>query len=149
MVVFKQPFAVVGHKLDDRTAFLRSVVIEDSCIRSQFALRELGTPHLSFAVCLNGKETGQRIHSFGTDTVQTHGFLESLAVILASGVQHTDYFHQLAQRNSAPVVPYAHPTIRYIHFDDLSFAHSELINRVVNTLFDKHVDSVIGVTTVA
>ena len=49
-VVLKEPFAVIRHKLDDRTAFLSAVVIEDSCIVGQLTLRELRLARFAFAI---------------------------------------------------------------------------------------------------
>ena len=49
MVVFKETFAVVRHKLNDCTAFLRSVVVEDTRVAQQFALTELRLAPLALA----------------------------------------------------------------------------------------------------
>ena len=57
MVVLKESFAVVRHELDNRTAFLGTVIVLDICVRSQLALCELCPAHLAFAVGLHGKET--------------------------------------------------------------------------------------------
>ena len=149
MVVLEQPFAVVGHKLDDRTAFLRSVIVHYPGVGGQFALRELRPAHLALAVGFYGEERGQGIDSFGTHTVQTDGFLKRLAVVFAAGVEHRDNLHQFAQRDTASVVPYTHTPLFDLYFNHLAFAHAVLIDRVVDTLFDEHVDTIVRVASVA
>ena len=149
MVVLEQSFAVVGYELDHRTAFLGTGIVHDVGVGDQFALFELGAAHLTLAVGLYGEERGERINGFGSHAVQTHGFLEGLAVVFAAGVEHGDHFHEFAQRNTAPVVPHAHTTLCDLHFDHFAFAHAVLVDGVIDRLFDKDVDTVVGVAAVA
>ena len=121
-------------------------------------LAKLGAARLAVAEGLYAEESRERIHGLGTYAVQTHGFLEGLAVVLTAGVEQRNGFHHLAQGNTASIVAYAyHLTFairpfasrRYVHFDHLTFAHAELVDRVVDGLLDQHVYTVVGVGTVA
>ena len=148
MVVLKESFAVVGHELDDRTASLGTVIIENTGVGSQFALCELCATRFAFAVGLHSEERREGIDGFGTDTVQTDGFLEGFGVVLTAGIEHGDYFYQFAQRNTASVVTHTYSSVPHIYFDHLTFTHTELIDGVIDGFFDEDVDTVIGVTTV-
>ena len=93
MIVFEKAFAVIGHELDDRTAFLVACVVKNTAVFGQLALRKLRAAGLAFAEGLNRKERTQCVHSFRADTVQTHGFLESFAVVLTARIEHADHLH--------------------------------------------------------
>ena len=149
MVVLEETFRVVRHKLDDRTAFLRSVVVQDARVGRQFALGELCLAHLTLAVRLYGEIARQGIHRLGTHAVQTHRFLEGFAVVFATGVQHAHYFHQFAQGDTAAVIANADASVAHVYLNHLALAHAVLVDGVVYTLFDEHVDAVIRVAAVA
>ena len=71
-------------------------------------MRKLHAAHLAFAVRLYGEERRKGIDSLGTHTVQTHGFLEGLAVVFTAGIEDRDYLHQFAQRDTASVVAHTY-----------------------------------------
>ena len=149
MVIFEESFAVIRYELNDGSPSLGAVIIKDSCVGGQFALGELRAARFAFAEGLHGKERREGIDGFGTDTVQADRFLEGLAVVFTAGVEYRNHFHQFTQRNTASVVAHANPSVLDIHFNHFSFPHTELINGVVDTLLDKHIDTVVGVTSVA
>ena len=116
MVVLKQTFAVIRHEFDQRTALLVRRILDDVGIRSQLALRELSTTGLAVTERLHGEERRERIDGFGTHTVQTDGFREGFAVVLAAGIEDTDDLDSFAQGDTTPVVPHAHQLTRLFAF---------------------------------
>ena len=87
MVVLEESFAAIRHELDDRTAAFGTGVGLNTGIGSQFALRELCATSAAIPERLHGEERGQGVDGFGTDTVQTDGFLEGLGVVFTSGIE--------------------------------------------------------------
>ena len=75
MVVLEEPFAAIGHELDDCTAAFGTGIGLNTGIGSQFALRKLCATCATIAEGLHGEERRQGVDGFGTDTVQTDGFL--------------------------------------------------------------------------
>ena len=93
---------------------------------------------------------GEGIDCLGADTVEPHGKLEDFGIVFGAGVDHRDAFHHLAERNAAAVI--AHPAAAvfgYGDVDPLAAAHDKFIDRVIQDLFEKDVDTVIGMRAVA
>ena len=87
MVVLEESFAAIRHELDDRTAAFGTGVGLNTSIGSQLTLRELCAAGAAIPEGLHGEERGQGVDGFGTDTVQTDGFLEGLGVVFTSGIE--------------------------------------------------------------
>ena len=62
----------------------------------------------------------KRIHGLETHTVQTHGLLISLRVILTSGVEDAHRLHHRVERDASSEVPHCHFLFIYIDLDLLT-----------------------------
>ena len=149
MVVLKQPLAVVRRELNQRAALLAAVIVHHPRVAHQMPLMEDRLARLALAERLHGEVHRQGIHRFRTHAVQSHGLLERLGVVLAAGVQQRHCIHHLPQGYAAPIVAHAHLLIAHGNLYHLAFAHAILIDGVIDGLFDKHIDTVIGVAAVA
>ena len=76
--------------------------------------------------------------------------MESLGIVLTSGVEHRHGLDQFALRNAAAVVAYSHlQVVVDVHLDAVSGVHLELVDGVVDHLLEQHIDAVFGQIAVA
>ena len=132
---------VVRLKEDISSVFFRRIL---GCVAQQRSSFKDGGAYLAVAVAAYLETVAQRIDRLDTHTVQPDAFLESLAVVLSSGVQLADRLYQLALRNASAVVAHADAQIVfYSHFYAFSGTHLELVDAVVHHFFQQHIDAVI------
>ena len=152
-VVLEETFGAVRLKLDECATRRILGIVDYSAVADQVALLELSAASLAFAEGLDNKPFAEHIHRLGTHTVKTHTFLEGLGVVFAARVKHRHCIDHLAQRYAAAIVTHAYRAMLLPYLDlyinNLAFAHTELVNRVVDGFFDKHVDTVVRVAAVA
>ena len=92
----------------------------------------------------------KEVDSLDTYTVHTDRLFECLRVIFAAGIELADGLNHLSLRYAAPIVaqPYG-LVVNHINLDAVALVHAELVDGVVNGLFQQYVDAVIGVCSVA
>ena len=90
------------------------------------------------------------VHGFQAHTVEAHAGCEDRRVVLGAGVQLRNGVDKAAQGDAATIVAYHGRAVFYhFHFYALAKALVELIDTVVDALFEEHVDAVFGVRSVA
>ena len=92
---------------------------------------------------------GERVHRLGADAVQANGELEHVVVELSARVDLADAVDDLAQRDAAAVVADRHRILLASDVDDLSLAHDELVDAVVDDFLQQYIDAVHGIGAVA
>jgi len=137
----------VGHKPHIRAVGL--VTWLHRALLEQLAAAEPGTLALAVAHRTHLKLGAQRVHSLQAHTVQTDGFLESLAVKLAARVHLRHRVDQRAKRDTAAIVAHGGRGGVHIHDYLLAVAHHKLVYRVVEHLLDQHVYAVVRGRAVA
>ena len=114
------------------------------------ALLEDGLPDLSVAIGMRLEMAAQCIHRLQTYTVQANTLLESLGVILATGVQHGHSLHQFALRYATAIVADAGTQVVLdVHFYALASIHLELVDTVVNDLLQQHIYAILCLLAIA
>ena len=94
--------------------------------------------------------TAQGVDGLHTDTVQTHGLLERLGVVLTTGIQHRYRLDHLALRDATAIVADGDTQVIVDgHLDTVACLHLELVDGVVDDLFQQHVDTIFGQRAVA
>ena len=113
-------------------------------IRNQFSTLEDGFAYLSFTIAAYLEMRAQGIDSLHTHTVQTDRLLESLGVELTTGVQNADTLDELALGDASAIVAHRDAeVVLYVDFDAIACPHLELIDGVVEYLFQQDVDTVL------
>ena len=92
---------------------------------------------------LDDKTLGKSVHGFYTDTVQSHGFLESLRIILGTRVHLRCHVNQFTQRNSSSEIPYRNCPFLYLDNNLAPRSHRELVNTIIHHLFNQYVYSIV------
>ena len=119
-------------------------------IANEDALLEDGLPDLSVAIGVRLEMTAQRIHRLQTYTIQANTLLESLGVILATGVQHGHRLHQFALGNSASIVADAGTQVVLdVHLYALAGVHLELVDTVVYDLLQQNIYTILWLLAIA
>lgn len=132
--------AVVGLKVNERAVFLFG--------RFQFALLfevaklEFGGFGLAVPECRYLEVFGKGVDRFGSHAVQAHGFFEGLRVVLGAGIDLAHHIHHLAQGDTPAKVAHRDAVLVDCHVDLLAVAHGELVDGVVDHLFEQHVYAV-------
>ncbi len=119
-------------------------------VHGEHALGELERLGFSIAPGLDLEKVGQCVDRLDTDAVETHGFLEGLAVILRTGVDLCGAVEKFAKRNSAAEI--AHLDAAFLvdlDLDLLAVAHDVLVDGVVDGLLEQDVEAVVGRGAVA
>ena len=88
------------------------------------------------------------VHGLETDTVQTHGLLVSLGVVLTACVEDAHSLHHGVQRNTSSEVAYCCGLLVYSYLDLLSESSRELVDGVVDHFLEEHVDAVSQILSV-
>ena len=124
---------VVGGEADEGAVLLGRVAL---AAVQQDAAAEVGEGGLAVAV-------GFHQEGLGADAVHTHGLLEGSRVELTAGVQLGNHIHHLSERDAASEVAHGHgPVLVDGDVDALAIAHRELVDGVVDDLFQEDVDTV-------
>ena len=89
------------------------------------------------------------VHRLQTHTVQTHGLLIALRVILSARVEDADRLDHGIQRNASSEVPYGNLLLCHGDLYLLSETCGELVDRVVHNLLEQHVDTVCRIVTLS
>ena len=120
-------------------------VVDQSTVGNEFAFAELGVAGLPVAERLDAEPTGEGVYGLGADTVQTYGFLEYLAVVLCAGVEFAHCVNHLAKGDAASIVADADFAFGKVdgHLDAAAKTRGELIDGVVDYLFNEDVDAVV------
>ena len=144
-IVGKEFFVIIGGEGDKRTAFGSGLLAgtlhpfgngDDSGIFDKDTLFEGSTACAVITESLHHEIGREGVDSLRTDTVQTDGLMESLIVVLTTGVDNRDSVDEFAQRNTTTVVAYGNLFAFNGHLDNLTFLHAELVNGVIDCLFD-------------
>ena len=105
--------------------------------------------HMSVTIATHLKTTAQRIDRFDAHAVQAHAFLESLRVILTTGVQFADRLDKFALRNAAPIIAHTDPEIVLdVDLNLLARSHLELVDAVIQRFLQQHINTVIALASV-
>ena len=100
--------------------------------------------HLTLTIAVHLEASAQGIHSLHTHTIQTDRLLKGLGVILTTCVQHRYSLYQLTLRDASSVVANADTQVLIdVHLDAVACMHLKLVDRVVDHLFQQHVDTVL------
>ena len=87
---------------------------------------------------------GKRIHCLDADAVETHGFLESLAVVFRAGVDLRRAVEKFPERNPAPEIANLHaPFLIDLNTHFFAVAHDVLVDRVIHRFLEQDVNPVI------
>ena len=113
------------------------------------ALLERGAGHLAVTVAGDGEARRKRVDGLGSDTVETDGELERLAVVLGSGVYDGDALDDLPKRDAASIVPDRDDVVQHRDGDAAAGTHDELVYAVVDDFLEQYVDAVIHMASVA
>ena len=137
-VVLKE--RVIGLKEHKSTGFIGC---SSRRITLQFSpLKGCGS-HLSVTEALHLKTGAQRIDSLQTHAVQSDTLLESLRVVLTTGIQHAHSLDEFSLRDTTTIIAHRHPqVILDIYLDALAGIHLKLIDRVVDHLFQQYIDTI-------
>ena len=112
-------------------------------IAGQFATLESRLAHLTITITMHLEMRTQRIHSLHTHTIQSDRLLESLRIKLSAGVQDTDGIDELTLRDASTIVAHRNAMIILnVHLNTVACLHLELVDRVVEHLFQQHIDAV-------
>ena len=91
----------------------------------------------------------ERVDGLCPDAVQAHAELEHVVVVLGAGIDHRDAIDNFTQGNTAPVITDLHFVFEQLDFDFCAIAHNKFINRIIDDLFDHHIDSIIGMRSIS
>ena len=91
----------------------------------------------------------QHIYRLDTHTIKTYGLLEGIAAILTTGIHLAYRIRQHLQRYASTIVTYRHLIPLDTNLDTLARTHDKLVDRVIHHLLEKHVDTIIGLSTIA
>ena len=144
-VVLEQ--STVRFEIDESSVFVgcrfRRFAGQDSAFES-------GPAHFAVAMASHFEVRAERVDRFHTHSVQSHALLECLGIVFAARVEHAHRFDEFAQRDTAAIVAYADPqVVLYGDFYPSAGIHFKLVDAVVYHFFQKHVDTVFGMRTVA
>ncbi len=98
-------------------------------------------------LCL--KISRECIYCFRSDAIQTNSFFKNLGIVFCTGIYFADTFVHFTQRHAPAEISDANFLFVYSNFDGFSMTHYILINRVVNYLFDEHINTIIMRTAIA
>ena len=99
------------------------------------------------SVGANDEVGRERVDGLGADAVKPHAELEHIVVVFGASVDDRDALYYLAEGNAAAVIAHLDPLPVNLDVDLLATAHDELINGVVNDLFEQYVNAVVGIGT--
>lgn len=86
---------------------------------------------------------GEGVDRLNPDTVEADRLFESFGVVFRAGVDFRGAVLELAERDAAAVVTHCHVGAVDIDFDDLTVAHHELVDRVVDHLLEEDVNTIV------
>ena len=104
---------------------------------------------LAVAYAARHKLARKHIHGLDADPIEADRLFESGRTVFTAGIHLRDRRSEAFQRNTAPVITDRHRFAFDRNLDHLARAHDELVHRVVDSLLDKHVYSVVRLRTVA
>ncbi len=138
----------VGDKLDEGAGSHEGIVGgegQNATVGGKLALAEFGRTSLALTKGLDAEIGRERIDSLGTHTVETHGFLEHLIVVLSTCVKLAHCLNHLAQRNTAAIVANRDFALSEVdrHFHTFTETRGELIDGIVDDLLDEDVNAVV------
>ena len=90
----------------------------------------------------------QHIDSLNTHTVQTYGFLKGFTFILTARIHLTYGSRQRLQGNTSTIVAHRHDIILDGDFDTVTRTHNKLVNRVIHSLLNQYIDTIIGLRAI-
>ena len=92
---------------------------------------------------LDNETLGKGIHGFYTDTIQSHGFLESLGIILGPRVHLRSHIYQFTQWNSSSKIPNRNRPFLHLDNNLTPRSHRKLVNTIIHHLFNQYVYSIV------
>ena len=113
------------------------------------ALRECYRARLAVAHRTRRELARKHVDGLDADAVKTHCLLACLAAVLAAGVHLAHGSRERFERYAAAVVAHPHRVVLDRDLDTLAGTHDELVDRVVDDLFQKHVYAVVRLRAVA
>ena len=106
--------------------------------------------HLAVAIGSHLEMRTEEVDGLDANTVHAHRLLEGLGIIFASGVELADGLDHLLLRDAAPIVTKRHAQIIFdVDFNALAFVHAELVDGIVDSFLEEHVDTVLRLRPVA
>ena len=117
--------------------------IRDSIVFCQLSVFKFCSFSFSIAEGLNDKFSGQRIHRFSPDSIQTYGFLKCFAVVLRPSIDFRHNINHLSQWDTTAVITNNDLTVRNFNLDGLSSPHDKFVNGVVQNLFQQDINTIV------
>jgi len=136
----------IGLKLDQRPVRLPGRLA--AILLLELALLERGFGKLPLAIAAHPKHLRQRVDRLGADAVQPDAELKDVIVIFCPRIDLGNTIHHLAQWNAPPEIPHGHRPVLDGDLHLLAVAHDELVNGVINHLFEQDVAPVIVMRTI-
>ncbi len=115
----------------------------------ELALFERGFDKLAFAKAANPKFLREGIDRFGPDAVQADAELENIIIILGPSIDLGNTIDDFAKRNAAAEVTDPDRLIFDDYLNLFAGAHNELIDGIIDHLFEQDIAAVIVMRTVA
>ena len=138
---------VVGFKEDIGAALISGLF---RLVTDEFTALKLCRAHFTIAIGAHFEARTQEVNSLDTHTIHTYGFLERLGIVFSTGIQLTHGLNHLFLRNATAIVTECHAKVFIdVDLDAFALVHAELINRVVDGLLEQHIDTVLGMGSVA
>ena len=121
-----------------------------AAVVDEFSAFEGGFSELSVAAGAGHKAAREGIDSFQTHPVQSDRGCVLIVVVLTAGVQLRNGGNQTTEGNAAAVVAdRSREFVRDFDFDFLTETLVELVDRVVDALFEQHINTIFGMRSVA
>ena len=143
-IVLKQRVVGLEHDIGARLVIrgLSNVALEDTTLEDHLA-------YLSVTIAMGFEMGTQEVDSLDTDTIHSHRLLKGLGVVLTTRIQLADGFDDLSLRDTTTIVANRDPQMVYnIDLNALASIHTELIDGVVDGLFQKYIDTILWLRTV-
>ncbi len=147
IVVIPGEQRIVGRELDKCS--VRLFRISHRRFLNDISTAILHALHLAIANRPDQEVVRQGIDSLDADTIQSHGFLERLAVVFTAGVHPRRGLDELAERYAATGVLDSHGCFRHIDTQRFAKPHHIFVNGIVEHLLQQHVYAVVGSRPIA
>ena len=91
---------------------------------------------------------GQGVDRLGTHTVESHGKLENIVIVLGPGVDYRNTLDDLPQGDPPSMVPDLDLVVLDADVHTVAVAHNKLVDGVVHNLFQEYIDPVVLIASV-
>src|SRR5580698_1940384 len=96
----------------------------------------------------NRKAGGEGVDCLGADTVEPDAELKDLVIVFRSGVDPRNAVDHLAERDAAAIIADADKSAIDYRINLATVPHDEFVDRIVDDLLQKDIDSVIVVCAI-